>query len=468
MRRRKARRHLLDFTRAVWWNQQPLLVGRHTQAIADALTKAADDLLAGLSTFLLIAVPFRHGKSDLVSRAFPAWVLGHCAAINPDIIMSGYGATLVEGFSKDVKRNLSSPAYRALFPGIKVAHGSDSAAEWQVQGSSGRVTAVGLGGAATGKGGHVIIVDDYCKNRAEAVSKAYRDRVWDSFRTDFMTRRAPASIVIVCATPWHTDDLRGRIFKEMAKDPEFPRFKELKFPARDPHTGEFLFTERFPESWYKEQYGTLGKLAAGLLDCDPVLEGNTRFNTTAVKIHNDVREFPETRYVRAWDLASTEKEREKDDPDSTVGLLGTVTRENGVRHLWIKDARHIQAEAPRRDALILNTALAERGIKVKVEDYAGYKDAYTTLKKILLGVVVVEPSHLPKDKGAKLAPLEAVFDAGNVHLLRGEWNALFLRQFQEFPNGLHDDFCDPCGIIWDEFEGGEVARVLNPATYFAR
>lgn len=428
-----------------------MLIGRHTRLVCDALTRAVDNYLAGVSTFLDIAIPFRHGKSDIVSRALPAFFLGHCNDREPDVILSGYGAELVEGYSRDCKRIIRSDAYRAAFPQVQLAKFANNVGNWSIEGSTGKVTVSGLGGAVTGRGGDLIVIDDYCKNRAEALSEIYRRRTWESFRADIMSRRAPTTIVVVCATPWHTDDLHGRIQREMRINPDFPCFERMRFPARDA-AGNLLFPERFSADWYREQYATLGKLASGLLDCEPTIEGGNRFRVENIKIHESAADFPQARYIRAWDLASSRKERDKDDPDWTVGELGAVTVENKVKHLWIRDAAFCQAEAPRRDALIQNTARADgaAGWPQYIEAFGGYKDAYTTLKSVLHGLAVVWPSHLPGDKSAKLAPLEPIFDAGNVHLLRSSWNEHFIRHFSEFPDGKHDDFCDPAAIIFHE------------------
>lgn len=426
----------------------PLIIGTHTRAICEAIDAAIDRYLAGESSFLDVSVPFRHGKSDIVSRALPAYFLGRCAERQPDVIMSGYGAELVESFSRDTKRIIESDQYRILFPGMQLAKGANNVGAWAMAGSVGKVTVAGLGGSLTGKGGGLLILDDYCKTRSEAISQRYRDKTWEAFQMDFMTRRAPVSIVIVCATPWHVDDVRGRMRKAERENPDFPRFQRLCFPARNPD-GTFLFLDRFTESWYREQYATLGKLAAGLLDCAPTLEGGNRFDVSKIKIHSNLADFPKTRFIRAWDLASSAKERDKDDPDWTVGEKGTVIKENGVPHLWISDVVSIQAEAPRRDSLIQTTARQDGpGTPQYVEAFGGYKDAYTTLKAVLNGVSVVMKAQLPGDKSAKLSPLEPIFDAGNVHLLRAPWNERFIRQFAEFPDGAHDDFCDPAAILY--------------------
>lgn len=458
--RRKAKGGLLGFLRWCWWMPHALVVGRHTRGICERLTRASDDWREGRSTFLLIAVPFRHGKSDMVSRAFPAWFLGRNADRQPDVIMSGYGVSLVRGFSKRVKRIMESPRYQALFPGVAPARGSNKAEEWQVAGSAGTVVAQGLGGAVTGKGAHCLIIDDYAKNRAEAVSRVYRDKVWDGFRNDLMTRlNAPASIVIVCATPWHVDDLRGRIRKAMAEDPDFPRFEELNFPARKAGEWECLFPERFGEGWYRGQRASLGRQAPALLDCEPQVEGGNRFDTDRVIVHTTLDGWPEARDVRGWDLASSAKERDNDDPDWTVGVRGHVRRVpvplgDGavVRQIWIRSIVACREEAPKRDALIRATAVADgMAVAQHVEAFGGYKDAYTSLKNVLKGTSVVRPSRLPGDKSAKLAALEPSFDAGEVHVYApgcGQWLEQWRGQFAAFPAGGHDDFCDATAVMF--------------------
>lgn len=281
--RRKAQTHLLFAMLWYWWMPptKPFCIGRHTRAICSRLDRAVDDFMIGKSTFLIVTLPFRHGKSDIVSRALPPYFLGRCKDFHPDIIMSGYGTSLVKGFSRKAQGIIESDAYRQLFPGVEIDPDRSAAEEWGVKGSQGTIVAQGLGGSITGKGGNLIIVDDYCKNREEAESDALRDKLWDSFKDDLMTRtNAPAAIVIVCATRWHKDDLIGRIYDAMKKDPDFPRFETLKFPARLPGQYNVLFPELYSPEWYSRQRATLGNYsAAALLDCEPIGSGMTTFKS---------------------------------------------------------------------------------------------------------------------------------------------------------------------------------------------
>ena len=275
--RRAAGKSLLCFMEYCWQlppTTKPFRIGRHTRALCARLDKAVEDFMQGKSTFLNINMPFRHGKSEIVSRYFPAYFLGRCASYQPDVILSGYGTSLVKGFSKKVQAIVGSEAYKQVFPGVEVDPIRRAAEEWCIQGSQGVVTAQGLGGSITGKGGNLIIVDDYCKNREEAESVVIREKMWESFKDDLMTRtNAPAAIVIVCATRWHIDDIVGRIYEEMKKDPDYPRFESLIFPARKAGKDgwDILFPEQYTADWYARQRASLGSYsAAALLDCDPV------------------------------------------------------------------------------------------------------------------------------------------------------------------------------------------------------
>lgn len=330
--RRRARVDVLAFIQWCWQRSSPLKIGKHTRAIADRLTKACDDWEQGKSTYLLVNVPFRHGKSDLISRYFPAFFIGRMSEHQPDIIMSGYGASLVEGFSKMCKGVIRSPEYQDLFPEVQIDRGRDAVDSWGIKGSSGTVTVVGLGGSITGKGGNLIVLDDYCKNREEAYSEVYREKTWNSFSVDLMTRQnAPACIVVVCATPWHTDDITGRIKYQMQKDPEFPRFEELVFPARC-EQWDYLFPEMYDAQWYDNQRATLGPAAASaLLDCNPIGEGNKLFKYEWLQTLN---EMPSSENLNVYILIDSANSKRKNN-DYTVMTVWGLGRD---RNYYLLDA----------------------------------------------------------------------------------------------------------------------------------
>jgi predicted phage terminase large subunit-like protein len=447
-----ARRHHLDFITYTWTRGEPYVVGRHTRAICDRIDRAIADYRAGRSTFIVVNVPFRHGKSEILSRHLPPHFLG----LFPDqhVLLATYSAELAGDHSRDARRIMRSEQYQQVFPGVSVADDSSAADRWGIQGKAGGMFAVGFGGSMTGRGYACGLVDDFLKSREEAESALNRERVWQSFTNDFLTRRAPVSITFVLNTRWHQDDLVGRIQKAMSADPTFPRFEVITFPASSDGTfapDTLLFPERFPAEWYAQQRAALGTYGtASLLQQNPIPRGGNLLKTGKIQIHNSMDEFPaDLRYGRAWDLASTVKETLKADPDFTVGLKGAIQDVQGVPHIWIADVVRGQWEAPERDRrIVLAAQLDGGGVRVGTESVAGYKDTFTRLQQVLAGVATVQAIVPAGDKMVRASPLEPIFEAGNVHLLRAPWTADFLAELEAFPSGNHDDQVDALTGLW--------------------
>lgn len=436
-----ARERLLDFMQVTWRTpSQPLLVGRHTREIAARLDRAVSDLERGISTYLIIVVPFRHGKSDLVSRFFPPYVLGR----NKDLefILATYGGDLSEDLSRDARSIMQSAEYSLVFPGVIIDKNTNAANRWGVHRARGGMRAVGLGGAATGRGADVMIIDDPIKGREEAEQEDQRRKAWDSIRSDFLTRLAPVHIVVLMATRWHVDDPIGRAMDAMRLQDNFPKFEVMHYRARQ-DDGSFLFPERFGDDWYDRQFAMLGSYSASaLLQGDPVVRGGNMLKIDNVKL---LDEWPGgLMWCRYWDLASTRKELAKDDPDWTCGVKIAVTQSDGVSMVYIDDVRWVQAEAGVRDRMIRDTAGTDGpGVWQGVEAVAGYKDAATTLKRVLAGTSVVHGIRVSKDKVIRASEMEPLFEAGNVFIKRGAWwQNRFLKELGEFPSGKHDDAVD--------------------------
>ena len=311
--RRLAQRNMLAFMAACWQGgaQTPFVVGRHTRGICAALDGAVNRLKRGVSSYMLIRVPYRHGKSLIVSQYFPAFCLGHLWHLDPDIMLVGCDEELATGFSRSAQSIVQSPQYGITFPGVELHRKYTGASEWGCERRRGRVRALGFGGGAMGRGATILVPDDWCRNREEAESADIRRKRWDAFRNDLMTRRAPVSITAIVGTPWHIDGLQERILAEMRSNPEFPRFEVISYPARERGPDGkwvYLFPERFGEQWYREQYATLTPYeAAGLLDVSPVAaSGNMASRGWFLRVPCPPSGTVIKR-VRYWDCAATAK-----------------------------------------------------------------------------------------------------------------------------------------------------------------
>ena len=383
-------------------------------------------------------------NSDLSSRYLPPYFLG----LFPDheVIQASYGATLSEGFSKDVRKIMISEKYKNVFD-VVLDYKSNNNAERHIKDRNGKYFAVGADGGATGKGANLLIVDDFFKNRSEADSETTRQKRWESFTQDFVSRCAPTHIVLVLNTRWHVNDISGNILNRndtMHKDYDenFPVFENLHYKAIQ-DDGSYLFPERFDENWYKRQKASLGLYGfASLMQGEPTLRGGNMFKVSGVNI---VDEYPDDLlWVRYWDLASTEKERISPDPDYTAGALVAYSEtEGGLPQIWIGDMQTCQAEAIARNSMIRRTAEMDGStVWQGIESVAGFKDSYTILKSILKGNSKVYKCSVHKDKITRASEIEPLFDVGNVFMVRGAYNEQLIKELREFPACVHDDQTD--------------------------
>ena len=215
----------------------------------------------------MVFMPPRHGKSELVSRLFPAYLLYR----HPDkfVAISSYAAELAYGFSRNARDN-----YVTAGGGLK--QDAQAVKQWET-GKGGGLWACGVGGPATGKGFHFGIVDDPLKNAEEAASQTIREKQWDWWKSTWSTREEPGSAMIVVQTRWNEDDLSGRLLMlekesepddadnwhivsmEAIKEKDAPKVpKTCTLEPDDRKVGEPLCHERYSLKWLLKQSKKLG------------------------------------------------------------------------------------------------------------------------------------------------------------------------------------------------------------------
>ena len=212
---------------------------------------------------LMVFMPPRHGKSQLVSRCLPAYILGK----NPDvsIIATSYAAELAQMMNRDVQRIMESREYAHLFPesslgeeNVRTISGKylRNSDLFEIVGHRGIYRCAGVGGSITGHGGQYIIIDDPIKNLEEAHSVTYRERLWGWYTSTLYTRlQGNPSGILLTVTRWHEDDLAGRLLTQAKADPEADQWTVISYPAvkeGEPdefdtrQEGEALWEERYP------------------------------------------------------------------------------------------------------------------------------------------------------------------------------------------------------------------------------
>lgn len=480
----------LEFYKYFWKTQTnaDLLIGVHTRLICEEIDEAIDKFERGESSYLLITVPPRHGKSDIVSRYLPARFMGLYP--DNDVIITTYASSLACDMSADSRKIVRTEEFKNIF-GVELSCESSAVDKWQMQDRKGTLTASGLLSGITGKGAHLLILDDYCSDRSDAESEVIREKAWKSFTDSFMTRRAPVCICIVLATPWNTDDIIGRIKKlnnpnDKDYKEDFPKFKQISFPAENAdfdfiHADgtierikyDYLFTDkvlngrkyagRFTPEFYRQQKAVLGEYSyQALYMCNPTVRGGNTLKVGNVKIHNSLSEFPAIRYDRIWDLAHSEKQTQKADPDYTSGTLVGFRNVAGVVEVWIKDVVRLRASAPERDTVIYSTMEKDGGaVQIGIEISLDARDTVLIMQKATKGRRRIIPIKTTGDKVTRMSYLEPAFEAGNVHILRADWNSDWIKEAREFPSGKHDDQMDnlSAGYELRMKENKNIARV---------
>jgi hypothetical protein len=459
----EARKKHIKFMDHCWrfGKSKPFQIGFHTKIICDTIDEAFENYRNGISSYVMIEIHPRAGKSDIVSRYLPPHFHGEFPG--EESMAVSYAADLAAGFSDNARSIVQSNSYKELYPNTYMDVKNSARDNWKIYHEGeypGTHTSSGLQSGINGKGAALLIIDDHTASRADAESKTIRDKTWSAFTDDALSRLAPVHIVFVIATSWHNDDLNQRVKKEMIKNPEFPQFKIISLPARakdykgpGEYPNEYLFEERYPKSWYIMKYATMGKYSsAALMDCNPRIQGGEILTTEFIEWvdPDDPRLIRiKAQWWRIWDLAHTAKQRAGDDPDYTSGTLLCFFRVPGdqVPHLWIRNVVRCQEGSVKRDALIKKTAERDgRFVKQAVETSLDSKDAYYYLRKNMPEISWNQIKlHGKGDKRVRVTPLEPIFEAKyHVHVIRGSWNQDWIEEVETF-DGLgkhHDDQVD--------------------------
>ncbi len=228
---------------------QPYLMGWFHRDLCDVLDAFVEAVDRRLSPRLMIFAPPRTGKSEPTSRCFPPFILGQ----HPDweIIAATYNQDFANDWGRDVRAIMQDPIYRDLFPTLSVRRDSNAVDKFATD-QKGAYTTVGKGGSLTGRGAHILLIDDPLKDRAEADSEVERSNLIKWYESTARTRLAPGGGVILVQTRWHELDLAGHLLEKAAQVPEADQWMTYSYEAvatKDEAyrtAGEALHPERYP------------------------------------------------------------------------------------------------------------------------------------------------------------------------------------------------------------------------------
>ena len=389
---------------------------------------------------LAIFMPPRHAKTETVTVRFPVYLLEGDPAER--ILVTGYNERMARRFSRKTRTIAKT---RIALAGDKAA-----ADEWETEAGGGLV-ARGVGTPPTGFGFGWIFIDDPIKKRVEAESEVYREKVWDWYTDDLYTRLEPGGKMVLTLTRWHHDDLAARA---IASEPD--RWRVLKLPAlaeeHDPigrEVGEALWPERFTAEALQRikgvQSGESGAYAfEALYQQNPTPREGAFFKVSQLEVIPTAPANLKT--VRAWDLAASTK------GDYTVGAklgkddAGLFYILDIVRGQWLPDERN--------RVMLQTAAIDGRSTRIRLAQDPGAAgvDQVQALTRMLAGYSV-KAERVSGSKEVRADGLASQINAGNVKIVKGDWNRALIEELRTFPLGKNDDQVDSVADGFNELSG---------------
>lgn len=437
IRRRAARSNLQDF---ILFINPDYIVSDFSREVCSELDQFLIDVMDGVRPILILGAPPQHGKSDIVSRYLPAYILGNF----PDLRLGGlsYGKDLASDMNRDVQRIMMSEEYAILFPESclnkkRVVASIDVEAKrnsetFEIVGRKGSYVGQGVGGPLTGKKLDIGIIDDPIKNAKEALSLTTKNSIWNWYASTFTTRLSKNSGQIIMATRWATDDLSGRVIDSK------PSAKVLQFAAIN-DDGEALIPELHPIEKLIETRDLVGEYFwSAMYQQTPFVQGGGIFKNEWVK-HWCVLPVLEYRMIYADTAMKTGQEN-----DFSVfqhwgkGKDGKIYMLDMIRGKWEAPQLLSQARAFWDKCKNSNTGVLR---KLKIEDKASGTGLIQQLNQSGVPVSGIQRSIDKTVRGYDASPQ---IEAGNVYFMESNPHLSdLLQELALFPKASHDDTIDP-------------------------
>jgi predicted phage terminase large subunit-like protein len=427
--REEANGDFLSFVKEVW---PAFIEGNHHRVMADAFNRIA----SGELKRLIINMPPRHTKSEFASHLFPAWYLGKF----PDrkVIQTAHTAELAVGFGRKVRNLVGSAEYAKIFPGVELSADSKAAGRWNTS-SDGDYFAIGVGGAVTGKGADILIVDDpHSEQEAALNDPDVYNKTYEWYTSGPRQRLQPGGAICLVMTRWSKKDLTGNILKASIQRGGADEWEIIELPAILP-SGKPLW----PGFWPLEQLESLraelpvAKWSAQYQQ-DPTSEEGAIIKREWWKEWTE-REPPNCEFViQSWDTAFLAKETADYSACTTWGVFYT---EDGQAKIVLLDALQERLEFPDLKVRAYEMYKEYEPDAFIVEAKAAGSPLIFELRRMGIPVAEYTPSR-GKDKVARVNAVSDLFFSGHVYAPKTRWAEEVMEQFASFPLGDHDDLVD--------------------------
>jgi predicted phage terminase large subunit-like protein len=443
----------MAFVGKVW---PSFIGGRHHEKMAAAFERVA----RGECKRLIINMPPRHTKSEFASYLLPAWFLGKFP--EKKVIQTSHTAELAVGFGRKVRNLVDSEAYKAIFPELGLQADSKAAGRWATN-KGGDYFAIGIGGAVTGKGADLLIIDDPHSEQEAALSEVnpeIYDKTHEWYTSGPRQRLQPGGAIVIVMTRWSKKDLTGQVLKSAAQR-SGEEWEVINFPAIMP-SGQPLW----PEFWSLKELEALKKeLPTGKWMAQYMQEPTSEVSAIVKREWWQIWEHDDPPYcdftIQSWDTAFLKHERADYSACTTWGVFYQPD-DTGVNQANI---------------ILLNCFKKRMEFpELKKEAFEHWKewdpDAFIVEAKASgaplifelrsMGIPVQEFTPTKgNDKIARLNSVADIFASGRVWVPNTHWAEELVEEVASFPSGEHDDLVDSMTQALLRFRRGGFLRLQS-------
>ena len=441
------RERFIKFVKKVW----PTFVdGRHHLRMAAAFERVA----RGESKRLIINMPPRHTKSEFASYLLPSWFLGKFP--NKKVIQTAHTAELSVGFGRKVRNLVDSDVYSTIFPGVSLQADSKAAGRWNTN-KGGEYFAIGVGGAVTGKGADLLVIDDPHSEQEAALAATnpeIYDKVYEWYTSGPRQRLQPGGAIVIVMTRWGLRDLTGQVVKNSLQRGgdeweviEFPAI----LPSGNPLWPEFwsldelsALKEELPNSKWQAQYQQ-----------QPTSEEGAIVKREWWKVW-EKDDPPKCDFIiQSWDTAYETTNRSDYSACTTWGVW---TTEEGQTNIILLDAWKARMEFFQLKQRVLELYREYEPDALIVEKKVSGISLYQELRRMGVPVSEFTPSK-GNDKITRLNSVSDIIQSGRVWVPNTRWSEELIDEVAAFPAGEHDDYVDASTLALARFRNGGFLRL---------
>ena len=438
--RAKAQEDFMAFVKHVY---EGFIEGDHHKKVAQKFEKLA----ANRGSRIIVNMPPRHTKSEFASYLLPAWLIGKTPTLK--IIQTTHTAELAVRFGRKVRNLMELDIYKAIFPDVELRIDSKAAGRWETE-QGGEYYAAGVGGAITGRGADLLIIDDP-HSEQDALSESALENAYEWYTSGPRQRLQPGGSIVIVMTRWSLKDLTGKLIKAQGSDVMSDQWDMIEFPAILPSDNVL-----WPEYWKKEE---LLKVKASLSlakwnaqwQQNPTAEEGAIIKKEWWNVWEKDAVPPVSYIMQSYDTAFSKKETADYSAITTWGIFQPL--EGGPDHIILLDARRGRWDFPELKNIAKEEYKYWEPDMVIIEAKATGTPLTDELRVMGIPVINYTPSK-GRDKHTRMHMVAPIFESGMVWAPDKKFSEDVIEECVAFPNGDNDDYCDSMSMALIRYRKG--------------